>query len=43
MMILMGGIMLASWLSSRLKVNLKHYSKLHLQNGMSGEIAENAC
>ena len=41
-MILMGGIMLASWLvSSRLKSKFEHYSKLHLQNGMSGaEIAE---
>lgn len=41
-MILMGGIMLASWLvSSRLKSKFEQYSKLHLQNGMSGqEIAE---
>jgi Zn-dependent membrane protease YugP len=41
-MILMGGIMLASWLvSSRLKNKFEKYSKLHLQNGMSGkEIAE---
>lgn len=41
-MILMGGIMLASWLvSSRLKSKFEKYSKLHLQNGMSGqEIAE---
>ena len=41
-MILMGVIMLASWLvSSRLKSKFEHYSKLHLQNGMSGrEIAE---
>ena len=41
-MILMGGIMLASWLvSSRLKNKFELYSKLHLQNGMSGrEIAE---
>jgi uncharacterized protein len=41
-MILMGAIMLASWLvSSRLKSKFEHYSKLHLQNGMSGaEIAE---
>jgi hypothetical protein len=40
-MILMGGIMLASWLvSSRLKANLNTIQK-HLQNGMSGaEIAE---
>src|SRR3970040_802591 len=41
-MILMGVIMLASWLvSSRLKNKFEKYSKLHLQNGMSGqEIAE---
>jgi Zn-dependent membrane protease YugP len=41
-MILMGVIMLASWLvSSRLKSKFEQYSKLHLQNGMSGkEIAE---
>jgi len=41
-MILMGGIMLTSWLvSSRLKRKFEKYSKLHLQNGMSGqEIAE---
>ncbi len=41
-MILAGAIMLASWLvSSRLKSKFEHYSKLHLQNGMSGaEIAE---
>ena len=41
-MILMGGIMLASWLvGSRLKNKFEKYSKLQLQNGMSGqEIAE---
>ena len=41
-MVLAGAIMLASWLvSSRLKSKFEHYSKLHLQNGMSGaEIAE---
>ncbi|WP_338407128.1 zinc metallopeptidase [uncultured Flavobacterium sp.] len=41
-MILMGGIMLASWLvSSRLKNKFEKYSKLQLRNGMSGqEIAE---
>ena len=41
-MILMGSIMLASWLvSSRLKNKFEKYSKLQLQNGMSGqEIAE---
>ena len=41
-MILMGVIMLASWLvSSRLKSKFEFYSKLQLQNGMSGkEIAE---
>jgi uncharacterized protein len=41
-MILAGMIMLASWLvSSRLKSKFEEYSKLHLQNGMSGaEIAE---
>lgn len=41
-MILAGAIMLASWLvSNRLKTKFEHYSKLHLQNGMSGaEIAE---
>jgi Zn-dependent membrane protease YugP len=41
-MILMGVIMLASWLvSSRLKNKFEKYSKLYLQNGMSGqEIAE---
>lgn len=40
--ILMGAIMLASWLvSNRLKSKFEKYSKLHLQNGMSGaEIAE---
>ena len=41
-MILMGAIMLASWLvSSRLKNKFEKYSKLQLRNGMSGqEIAE---
>ncbi len=41
-MVLAGVIMLASWLvSSRLKSKFEHYSKLQLQNGMSGaEIAE---
>lgn len=41
-MILAGAIMLASWLvSSRLKSKFEFYSKLQLQNGMSGqEIAE---
>lgn len=41
-LILAGFIMLASWLvSSRLKSKFEYYSKLHLQNGMSGaEIAE---
>jgi Zn-dependent membrane protease YugP len=41
-LILAGAIMLASWLvSSRLKGKFEQYSKLHLQNGMSGaEIAE---
>lgn len=41
-MILMGFIMLSSWLvSSRLKSKFEHYSKVQLQNGMSGkEIAE---
>ncbi|MGX7667572.1 zinc metallopeptidase [Flavobacterium pedocola] len=41
-LLLMGVIMLASWLvSSRLQSKFEHYSKLHLQNGMSGaEIAE---
>lgn len=41
-LILAGGIMLASWLvSSRLKSKFEFYSKLHLQNGMSGaEIAQ---
>jgi Zn-dependent membrane protease YugP len=41
-MILAGAIMLASWLvSSKLKSKFEYYSKLHLQNGMSGaEIAE---
>ena len=40
--ILIGGIALVSWwVSSRLKSKFKHYSKVHLQNGMSGaEIAE---
>ncbi len=40
--ILIGGIALVSWLvSSRLKSKFKHYSNVHLQNGMSGaEIAE---
>ena len=41
-MILAGAIMLASWLvSNRLKSKFEFYSKLQLQNGMSGaEIAE---
>jgi Zn-dependent membrane protease YugP len=41
-LILAGAIMLASWLvSSKLKSKFEEYSKLHLQNGMSGaEIAE---
>jgi Zn-dependent membrane protease YugP len=41
-MILMGAIMLVSWLvSNRLKNKFEKYSKLHLQNNMSGaEIAE---
>ena len=41
-LILIGIIMLASWwVSSRLKNKFELYSKLHLQNGMSGaEIAE---
>jgi uncharacterized protein len=41
-MVLAGAIMLASWLvSSRLKTKFEHYSKLSLQNGMSGaEIAQ---
>lgn len=41
-LILMGAIMLASWLvSSRLQSKFDHYSKLQLQNGMTGaEIAE---
>lgn len=40
--IIIGGIALASWLvSARLKSKFEHYSKVHLQNGMSGaEIAE---
>lgn len=40
--IIMGAIMLASWLvSNRLQSKFDTYSKLHLQNGMSGaEIAE---
>ena len=40
--ILIGAIALVSWLvSSRLKSKFKHYSQVHLQNGMSGaEIAE---
>tara|TARA_R110000868_G_scaffold125037_1_gene330327 strand:+ start:1853 stop:2548 length:696 start_codon:yes stop_codon:yes gene_type:complete len=40
--ILLGAIALVSWLvSSKLKSKFKHYSKVHLQNGMSGaEIAE---
>lgn len=41
-LILAGAIMLFSWLvSSRLKSKFEQYSKLHLQNGMSGaEIAQ---
>lgn len=41
-MLLAGAIMLASWLvSNRLKNKFEFYSKLQLQNGMSGkEIAE---
>lgn len=40
--ILIGGIALLSWVvSSRLKRKFRQYSKVHLQNGMSGaEIAE---
>ncbi len=42
MFVLLIGIMLASWLvSNKLKNKFETYSKLHLQNGMSGaEIAE---
>ncbi|CAM2840169.1 hypothetical protein SAMN05444355_101489 [Flavobacterium frigoris] len=41
-LILAGAIMLASWaVSARLKSKFEHYSKMQLQNGMSGaEIAE---
>jgi Zn-dependent membrane protease YugP len=40
-LILAGAIMLASWASSRLKSKFEQYSKMQLQNGMSGaEIAE---
>jgi Zn-dependent membrane protease YugP len=41
-LILAGAIMLASWaVSSRLKSKFEQYSKMQLQNGMSGaEIAE---
>ena len=41
-LLLIGAIMLASWfVSNRLKNKFELYSKLHLQNGMSGaEIAE---
>jgi Zn-dependent membrane protease YugP len=41
-MVLAGIIMLMSWfVSNRLKSKFEFYSKLHLQNGMSGaEIAE---
>ncbi|WP_047416856.1 zinc metallopeptidase [Cellulophaga sp. Hel_I_12] len=40
--ILIGGIALVSWLvSNKLKSKFKHYSQVHLRNGMSGaEIAE---
>lgn len=40
--LLIGAIALISWLvSSKLKSKFRHYSKVHLQNGMSGaEIAE---
>ncbi|NQZ44253.1 MAG: zinc metallopeptidase [Flavobacteriaceae bacterium] len=40
--ILIGAIALFSWMvSARLKSKFKHYSKVHLQNGMSGaEIAQ---
>lgn len=40
--ILIGAVALVSWLvSSKLKSKFKHYSKVHLRNGMSGaEIAE---
>ena len=40
--ILIGAIALLSWaVSARLKSKFRHYSKVHLQNGMSGaEIAE---
>lgn len=40
--IIIGAIALVSWLvSSKLKSKFKHYSKVHLRNGMSGaEIAE---
>jgi Zn-dependent membrane protease YugP len=43
-LILAGAIMLASWaVSSRLKSKFEQYSKMQLQNGMSGaEIAEDA-
>lgn len=41
-LILIGGIMLASWyVSSQLQRKFEKYSKVHLQNGMSGaEVAE---
>jgi Zn-dependent membrane protease YugP len=35
-LILAGAIMLSWLVSSRLKSKFEHYSKLHLQNGMSG-------
>ncbi|MDX1327482.1 MAG: zinc metallopeptidase [Arenibacter sp.] len=40
--VLLGAIALVSWLvSNKLKSKFKHYSKVHLRNGMSGaEIAE---
>ncbi|MEY8020692.1 zinc metallopeptidase [Muriicola sp. SD30] len=40
--ILLGAVALVSWLvSSKLKSKFKHYSRVHLRNGMSGaEIAE---
>lgn len=40
--IIIGGITLLSWfISNKLKSKFKHYSKVHLRNGMSGaEIAE---
>jgi Zn-dependent membrane protease YugP len=42
-LVLAGAIMLASLVSSRLKNKFEHYSKMQLQNGMSGAGLQKKC